>query len=97
MLAGLLYPSAGKAEVLGFDPAARRGEFLTRIALVMGQKRQLSWDLPALDTFELNRVIFEVPSADYQRRLAQMVEMLEIGEVVRKPVRTLSLGERMKC
>src|SRR5690606_19705862 len=86
-----------KAEVLGFEPAARRPEFLSRIALVMGQKRQLSWDLPALDTFELNRVIFEVPSADYQRRLAQMVEMLAIGEVVRKPVRTLSLGERMKC
>jgi ABC-2 type transport system ATP-binding protein len=97
MLAGLLYPSSGTATVLGFDPAARRPEFLARIALVMGQKRQLSWDLPALDTFELNRVIFEVPRADYQRRLAQMIEMLAIEEVVRKPVRTLSLGERMKC
>jgi len=97
MLAGLLYPSAGKAEVLGFEPAARRPEFLSRIALVMGQKRQLSWDLPALDTFELNRVIFEVPRADYRRRLDPMIEMLAIGEIVRKPVRTLSLGERMKC
>jgi ABC-2 type transport system ATP-binding protein len=97
MLAGLLHPSSGAATVLGFEPAARRSEYLLRIALVMGQKRQLSWDLPALDTFELNRVIFEVPRADYQRRLAQMIEMLAIGEVVRKPVRTLSLGERMKC
>jgi ABC-2 type transport system ATP-binding protein len=97
MLAGLLHPSAGSAEVLGFAPAARRPEFLRRIALVMGQKRQLSWDLPALDTFELNRVIYEVARADYDRRLAQMVEMLDVGEVVRKPVRTLSLGERMKC
>ena len=97
LLAGLLHPSGGKAEVLGFDPATRRPEFLTRIALVMGQKRQLSWDLPALDTFELNRVIFEIPRVDYQRRLAQMIEMLQIGVVVRKPVRTLSLGERMKC
>ena len=97
LLAGLLHPSSGTAEVLGFEPAARKPEFLMRIALVMGQKRQLSWDLPALDTFELNRVIFEVAQADYDRRLAQMVEMLDIGDVVRKPVRTLSLGERMKC
>ena len=97
LLAGLLHPSTGKAEVLGFEPAARRPEFLRRIALVMGQKRQLSWDLPALDSFELNRVIFEIPKPDYTRRLAQMIEMLELGAVVGKPVRTLSLGERMKC
>jgi ABC-2 type transport system ATP-binding protein len=97
LLAGLLHPSSGRAEVLGFEPAARAPELLRRIALVMGQKRQLSWDLPALDTFELNRVIFEVSPADYRVRLAQMVEMLELGAVVHKPVRTLSLGERMKC
>jgi ABC-2 type transport system ATP-binding protein len=97
MLAGLLHPSGGRARVLGFEPARRRPEFLRRIALVMGQKRQLSWDLPPLDTFELNRVVFDVNREDYQRRLAEMVELLEVGEVVRKPVRTLSLGERMKC
>ncbi|WP_106089869.1 ABC transporter ATP-binding protein [Enhygromyxa salina] len=97
LLAGLLYPSRGQARVLGFDPADRRPEFLRRIALVMGQKRQLSWDLPSLDTFELNRVVFDVPRELYERRLAEMTELLDLGAVVRKPVRTLSLGERMKC
>ena len=71
--------------------------FLRRIALVMGQKRQLSWDLPALDTFELNRVVYDVPRAQFDARLAEMRELLELDEVLRKPVRTLSLGERMKC
>jgi ABC-2 type transport system ATP-binding protein len=97
MLAGLLHPSSGRATVLGFEPARRHPEFLRRIALVMGQKRQLSWDLPPLDTFELNRVVFDVRRDVYNQRLAEMVELLDVGEIVRKPVRTLSLGERMKC
>jgi ABC-2 type transport system ATP-binding protein len=97
MLSGLLYPSAGRATVLGFEPARRQPEFLRRIALVMGQKRQLSWDLPPLDTFELNRVVFDVRRDVYEQRLAEMVELLDVGRIVRKPVRTLSLGERMKC
>jgi ABC-2 type transport system ATP-binding protein len=97
MLAGLLHPSGGRATVLGFEPARRRPEFLRRIALVMGQKRQLSWDLPPLDTFELNRVVFDVRREVYDARLAEMIELLDVGEIVRKPVRTLSLGERMKC
>ncbi|MCA9684927.1 MAG: ATP-binding cassette domain-containing protein, partial [Myxococcales bacterium] len=97
MLAGLLHPSAGTAEVLGFRPHERRPAFLQRIALVMGQKRQLSWDLPAVDTFELNRVIFEIERPVYERRLAQMRELLALGDLIHKPVRTLSLGERMKC
>lgn len=97
MLAGLLHPSGGEARVLGFRPHERRPEFLRSIALVMGQKRQLSWDLPALDTFELNRVVYEVDRASYDARLAEMIELLAIEDIVRKPVRTLSLGERMKC
>jgi ABC-2 type transport system ATP-binding protein len=97
MLAGLLHPTDGRARVLGFNPAQRHPAFLRRIALVMGQKRQLSWDLPPLDTFELNRVVFEVPRDTYESRLAQLIELLAVGDVVRKPVRTLSLGERMKC
>lgn len=97
MLAGLLHPTGGRVEVLGFAPADRAPAFLRRIALVMGQKRQLSWDLPAVDTFELNRVVYEVSRADYDRRLAEMVELLDLAEIVHKPVRTLSLGERMKC
>ena len=97
LLAGLLHPSGGKVEVLGFAPAQREPAFLRRIALVMGQKRQLSWDLPAVDTFELNRVIYDVEADSYARRLDEMVELLALGSVIDKPVRTLSLGERMKC
>jgi ABC-2 type transport system ATP-binding protein len=97
MLAGLLHPSAGRADVLGHVPHRRRRAFLRSIALVMGQKRQLAWDLPALDTFELNRVVYEVPRAEFRSRLDEMVELLGLASVVHKPVRQLSLGERMKC
>lgn len=97
ILAGLLYPTAGRVRVSGYVPQTRHHGFLRSISLVMGQKRQLSWDLPAVDTFELNRVVFEIDTPTYKRRLGELVERLEIGEVMRQPVRTLSLGERMKC
>ena len=97
LLAGLLHPSSGQAEVLGHQPARREHAFLRSIALVMGQKRQLSWDLPALDTFELLRVVFDIARPVYLERLHELSALLELDEVVRKPVRTLSLGERMKC
>jgi ABC-2 type transport system ATP-binding protein len=97
LLAGLLHPTSGRAMVLGHEPAKREHEFLRSIALVMGQKRQLSWDLPALDTFELLRVAFDVARPVYQQRVAELIELLDLAAVVRKPIRTLSLGERMKC
>lgn len=97
LLAGLLHPTSGTARVLGHEPARREHAFLRRIALVMGQKRQLSWDLPPLDTFELLRVAYDVARPVYAQRLAELVALLELDAVVRKPVRTLSLGERMKC
>lgn len=97
MLAGLLHPTGGRARVLGFEPRKREAAFLRSVALVMGQKRQLSWDLPAVDTFELNRVVYGVSTEDYRRRLDEMVELLEVGTVMHRPVRQLSLGERMKC
>ena len=97
MLAGLLVPSAGEVRVAGFVPSERRPEFLRRVSLVMGQKRQLSWDLPAVDTFEFNRVIYEIDRATFRRRLDELTSLLEVGEVMRRPVRQLSLGERMKC
>ena len=81
----------------GMVPAERRPEFLRAISLVMGQKRQLSWDLPAVDTFEFNRVVFDIDARDYRRRLDELVSLLAVGEVMRRPVRNLSLGERMKC
>ncbi len=97
MLAGLLYPSAGSLKVLGHLPELRQPEFLRSIAMVMGHKRQLSWDLPAVDTFELHRVVYDIARVDYRRRLDELVTLLCAAEIIGKPVRTLSLGERMKC
>ncbi|GAB4195973.1 MAG: ATP-binding cassette domain-containing protein [Sandaracinaceae bacterium] len=97
MLAGLLHPTSGTCEVAGFVPSARATPFLESVTLVLGQKQQLLWDLPPVDTFELNRAIYQVRRADFAERVKELVELLEIGDVVRKPTRELSLGERMKC
>ncbi|HWQ13136.1 MAG TPA: ATP-binding cassette domain-containing protein [Roseiflexaceae bacterium] len=97
MLAGLLYPSGGEVTVLGHVPWRRERAFLRQIALVMGQRNQLNWDIPAADSFELNRAIYRVPQAEFRRTLTELVELLELGDLIRKPVRNLSLGERMKC
>ncbi len=97
MLSGLLHPSAGELRVLGYVPARREREFLRQITLVMGQRNQLVWDIPAADTFELNRAIFRIPSADYRRSLDELVALLDLEPLLPKPVRNLSLGERMKC
>src|SRR5204863_3340859 len=75
----------------------RAERFLQAITLVMGQKQQLLWDLPPADTFELNRTLFDVPRARFRETLDELVEQLELGDLVRKPTRQLSLGERMKC
>jgi ABC-2 type transport system ATP-binding protein len=96
MLSGLLYPTAGVVTVLGHVPSRREREFLRRITLVMGQRNQLAWDIPAGDSFELNRVIYEIEPAQFRETLAVMVELLELGDLLTKPVRNLSLGERMK-
>jgi ABC-2 type transport system ATP-binding protein len=97
MLSGLLYPTDGEARVLGHIPSRRERAFLRQIALVMGNRNQLGWDIPAADSFELNRVIYRIPPDDYRRTLDELVELLELGDLIRKPVRNLSLGERMKC
>jgi ABC-2 type transport system ATP-binding protein len=97
MLSGLLYPSDGELAVLGHVPWRRERAFLRQIALVMGQRNQLAWDIPAADSFELNRAIYRLPQAEFRRTLDELVELLELGELIRKPVRNLSLGERMKC
>ncbi len=96
MLSGLLYPSSGEATVLGHVPSRRERDFLRQITLVMGNRNQLQWDLPALDSFELNRAIYRIPREDFTRLRDELVALLEIGDLVRKPVRQLSLGERMK-
>jgi len=96
MLSGLLYPTGGEARVLGHVPSKREREYLRRMTLVMGNRNQLQWDLPALDSFELNRAIYRLPRAEFERTRDELVELLDIGDLVRKPVRQLSLGERMK-
>ncbi len=97
MLSGLLHPTAGEVTVLGHIPWKREKAFLRQITLVMGQRNQLIWDIPALDSFELNRAIYRIPAADYRRMVDELIELLELGPLLRKPVRNLSLGERMKC
>jgi ABC-2 type transport system ATP-binding protein len=96
MLSGLLYVSGGEARVLGHVPSKREREFLRRISLVMGNRNQLQWDLPASDSFELNRSIYQIPRESFGRTRDELIGLLEIGDLVRKPVRQLSLGERMK-
>jgi len=97
VLAGLLHPTAGEVRVLGYTPFERKTAFLKQITLVMGQKQQLLWDLPAIETFEVNRVIFEVPAHEYRQMLKVLTDLLELGDLLNKQVRKLSLGERMKC
>jgi ABC-2 type transport system ATP-binding protein len=96
MLSGLLYPTDGDAHVLGHVPSKREKDFLRRITLVMGNRNQLQWDLPALDSFELNRAIYRIPRGDFLPTRDELIELLDVGDLVRKPVRQLSLGERMK-
>jgi ABC-2 type transport system ATP-binding protein len=97
MLSGLLHPTSGDLSVLGYVPSRRDKAFLRQITLVMGQRNELVWDIPALDSFELNRAIYRVPLADYRQMLRELTDLLELGDLLRKPVRNLSLGERMKC
>jgi ABC-2 type transport system ATP-binding protein len=97
MLSGLLYPSAGNARVLGFTPWELKREYLRSMTLVMGQRSRLSWDIPAADSFLLHQAIYRIPDADYRRTLKELDELLELAPILRKPVRNLSLGERMKC
>jgi ABC-2 type transport system ATP-binding protein len=97
MLSGLLHPTAGDVRVAGHVPRRREAEFLRKITLVMGQKQQLIWDLPPAETFAMNRAIYEIPRPEFEETLRELVTTLELGDLVNKPTRQLSLGERMKC
>jgi ABC-2 type transport system ATP-binding protein len=97
MASGLLHPTSGEVTVDGHTPQKRENDFLKKIMLVMGQKQQLMWDLPPADTYELNRAIYDVPRDEFTKRLKELTELLELGDLVNKPTRQLSLGERMKC
>jgi ABC-2 type transport system ATP-binding protein len=96
MLSGLLFPTAGQVNVLGYVPSQRKASFLQQITLVMGNRSQLSWDLPALDSFDLQRAIYQIPAEQFKKTRDEFVELLDLKDKVKKPVRNLSLGERMK-
>ncbi|WKZ34604.1 MAG: ATP-binding cassette domain-containing protein [Anaerolineales bacterium] len=96
MLSGLLYPASGNVSVLGYEPFKRSHDFLRQITLVMGNRNQLSWDLPALDSFDLQRAIYSIPMDEFKRSRDEFIDLLDLKELVQKPVRNLSLGERMK-
>src|SRR3989339_2095872 len=97
MLSGILYPTSGEAKVLGYTPWKRQPEYQKQFALVMGQKNQLWWDLPAMESFILNKEIYEVSDADFKQTLDELVELLEVKDFLKVQVRKLSLGQRMKC
>ncbi len=97
MLSGLLHPTAGELRVAGHVPRRREPEFLRSITLVMGQKQQLLWDLPPAETFALNRAVYDVPRDQFEETVRELTRLLEIEELIQKPTRQLSLGERMKC
>lgn len=96
-LSGLLYPTSGQVSVLNFTPSERQTKFLKQISLIMGQKNQLWWDLPPLETFLLNKEIYEVPDEQYKRTLNELVKLLEVEKILKIQVKKLSLGQRMKC
>ena len=97
MLSGILHPTSGEVTVLGHKPFERERDFQKQFALVMGQKNQLWWDLPAMESFLLNKAIYEIPDKEFEKNLNELGELLDIKKVFNIQVRQLSLGERMKC
>jgi ABC-2 type transport system ATP-binding protein len=97
VLSGLLHPTSGEVRVAGHVPFKREPALLGKITLVMGQKSQLIWDLPPSETYAMNRAIFDVPQAEFDKTLGELTELLELAPLIDKPTRQLSLGERMKC
>jgi ABC-2 type transport system ATP-binding protein len=97
MLTGLIHPSGGKVRVAGYVPFRRQEAFLQKVTLVMGQKQQLIWDLPALDSLKINAAVYGIPEQEFSKRVGELVEMLSLQDKLNQPVRKLSLGERMKA
>lgn len=96
ILSGILYPTAGFVNVLGYTPFEKKYSFLKQIAFVMGQKNQLIWELPAIESFKLNKEIYEIEEATFKKTLAELVELLDCASFLNQPVKTLSLGQRMR-
>ncbi|MEO0265836.1 MAG: ATP-binding cassette domain-containing protein [candidate division WOR-3 bacterium] len=96
ILSGILYPTSGEVTVLGYVPTERKRDFLKKITFIMGQKTQLWWDLPAMDSFLLLKKIYEIPDREFQREVDELSDLLNVKELLKVPLRKLSLGERMK-
>lgn len=97
IISGILYPSSGSVDVMGFVPWIDREQYVKNIGVLFGQKSQLWWDLPPIDTFDLHKKLYNIPNSIFKDNIDYFIELLKIDEVVTKPVRQLSLGERMKC
>ena len=97
MLSGILLPTAGNIRVNGLDPFKDRKKYVSNIGVVFGQRSQLSWDIPAEDTFDLLKDIYDLSDKEYQKTKTELVNLLNIQEVMKQPVRSLSLGQRMRC
>jgi ABC-2 type transport system ATP-binding protein len=97
MLVGLLHPTGGEAQVIGHVPWQRGRAYLRQISMVMGNKSQMLWDIPPMDSFRVLGEMYAVPPAEFRATVAELIQLLDMGELLTKPVRTLSLGERMKC
>src|SRR3989344_8785729 len=96
ILSGILYPTSGSINVLGFTPFEKKYEFLGKISFIMGSRNQLMWDLPAIDTFQLNKGIYNVSDVNFRKIVDELSQLLKCQDLLTKPVKTLSLGERMK-
>ncbi|MEO0514920.1 MAG: ATP-binding cassette domain-containing protein [Planctomycetota bacterium] len=97
MLTGLIHPSAGRVRVLDHEPFKRKADFLLQITLVMGNKQQLLWDLPAMDSLRVNAAVYAIPPEEAKQRIERFAKLLELDQELTQPVRKLSLGQRMKC
>ena len=97
MLCGILLPTAGNIRVNGMDPFTDRRKYVSNIGVVFGQRSQLAWDIPAEDTFDLLKDIYGLSDSEYQKNKKELITLLEIEDVIKKPVRSLSLGQRMRC
>ena len=97
IMCGAIYPTGGKLDIMGYNPAKDRKKYVSKIGAVFGQKSQLIWDIPPIDSFKMNRAIYGIDKKDYQAVLDELIEILEVDAILDKPTRVLSLGERMKC
>jgi len=97
IMSGILYPTSGEVSVMGYKPWLEREEYVRHIGVLFGQKSQLEWDLPAIDTFNLRKNLYDIPNEVYKRNLSYFEDTMGLSSVLYKPVRQLSLGERMKC